>query len=489
MALRKAEQYVEDLRKQRREVYIHGEKVQGDWTEHPLIKPVINTNKLAYELAQEDEFRDLATTESSLIGERISRFVQLQTSPDDLIKRALLNRELQLRHGTCHAARCGGAHAINGLYATTYDMDKKIGTDYHKRFTKWLEDIQRRDLAVTLNSCDVKGDRSQRPSKQVDPDMYLHIVERRGDGIVIRGAKAHQSCPVVADVYCVVPYSPARSGEEDYAVACAVPADSEGIIHIYEWPAPDVGRLEQGADIDLGVPDYGVHGASLIIFDNVFVPYENVFMAGETEFALELITVFSKFQRTGATLCKSAAVELMAGAAASIAEYNGLDWARTPAIREKIIEMVTMAARCRGCALGACTIAQKHPSGIFVADELITNAAKLCHVDAISDATTLLIDIAGGLVATLPSERDLRAPATMKYMEKYFQGAPAVSVENRMRMVRLCEYLSGGSSTIRGASVHTGGSPEVAKFLIRAAANIDELKSFAKKLAKIQDKG
>ena len=188
-------------------------------------------------------------------------------------------------------------------------------------------------------------------------------------------------------------------------------------------------------------------------------------------------------------MCKSGAIEVMAGAAATIAEYNGIDWRREPVIRQKIMEMVTMAVTCRAAALGGCAVAKQHPSGILVADELMINAAKLCHVEAISKATTLLIDITGGIIATLPSERDLRAPATKKYIEKYLQGAAGVSVENRMRIIRLCEYLSGGSSTLRAASMHTGGSPEVPKLLIRVAANIDELKGYAKKLAKIKDAG
>lgn len=489
MGLRTSEQYVNDLKKQKRTIYMKGERVTGDWTEYPLIREAINANRVAFDLAQQDEYRDIATTESPLIGDRVSRFVQLQTSRDDLIQRALVNRECQLRHGSCHAARCGEAHAIQGLFATTYDMDKKLGTDYHQRFTKFLEEVQRKDLAGTLDSCDVKGDRSKRPAEQSDLDMYVHIVERKGDGIVIRGAKAHQSMPIAADFHFVVPYVPARQGEEDWAVACAVPADAEGLIHIMESPACDAPRFIKGSDMDLGNPEFGAHAASLMIFDNVFVPYEHVFMAGETDFALELITIFSKFQRTGGAMCKSAALELMAGAAATIAEYNGINWAREPIIRGKIMDMVTMAVECRATALGGCAMAKQHPSGIFVADELMINAAKLCHVEAISKATTMLIDITGGIIATLPSERDLRAPETGKYLLKYLKAAEGVSVEDRMRMIRLCEYLSGGSSTLRAASVHTGGSPEVAKLLIRVATNIEELKGYAKKLAKIQDKG
>jgi len=438
-------------------------------------------------MAQEDEYLGLMTRESSLIkGERISRYVQIHRSPDDVLKRTLANRELQLRHGTCHAARCSGTHGINALFATTYDIDQKYGTDYHDRFIRWIKNVQSKDQAVDLASCDVKGDRSKGPSQQSDPDMYVHIVEKRSDGIVIRGAKAYQSCAIVADWHLVVPYVSAQKGEENYALACAIPSNSKGIIHIFEWPSALAGRLQDGADVDLGLPDYGIHGSTLLIFDNVFVPYDNVFLAGERDFSFQLVMQLGKLQRAAASMCKSGAIELMAGAAASICRCNGLDWKKIPHIKDKITKLINLAVRCRGCSLGACAMSESHPSGSFFSDDLLTNAAKLTEVEAISEATTILIDIAGGLIGTLPSERDLKSPATRKYIEKYLKGGAGVSVEDRMRMFRLCEYLSGGSSNLRAASVHTAGSPAVQNLIITALADVDKLEGYAEMLSGIQ---
>ena len=490
MGLRTAEQYVEELAKQKRDIYVFGSKVEEDWLEHPFIKPVVNANKLPYELSEKDDFKDLMTTESTLIGERISRFVQLHVDSDHLLKRLMANRELQMRHGSCHAGRCMGTHGINATYATTYDMDKKLGTEYHKRFSKWLEKVQKQDQSVNTASADVRGDRSKRQGEQADPDSYVHIVERRNDGIVIRGAKGHQSGAMVTNWHLVIPYSPSRPGDEDYSVTCAVPADAKGIVHISEWPAPLAARLQEGADIDLGIPDYGLHGSSLLIFDNVFVPYENVFMCGEKEgeaqFTVPLVNRLSNLQMVSGMQCKAAYVELMAGAAAAIAEYNGLDWKSIGHIYNKIIDLISIAGRMRAGSLGAAAIPDRHPSGVCFPDSAMANSVKLLMAEGVTKAGSILVDIAGGLIATVPSERDLRSPAIGKYVDKYLRGAADVPTEDRMRMFRLCEYLYGGASTVRVPAIFGGGGSEVERIKLKYAANIDELKEYAKQLAKVK---
>lgn len=486
MALRTPEQYLEDLKKQQKEIHMFGQKLE-DWTEHPIIKSEIRQLMVGFELAQLDEYQDLMTMESTLTGEKVNRYVQLHTSIDDLIKRNLMSREIELRIGSCHGARCGGTHGINALYAVTYDIDKKLGTKYHERFKRWLKEIQRRDLVSNICSADVRGDRSKRPTEQADPDMYVHIVDREKDGVVIRGAKLYQSTATEADWHLLMPYGAFREGEEDYSLACAVSADSKGIIYIHEWPAVNAARIQEGADIDLGISTYGIHGTSLIIFDGVFVPYENVFICGELGFGYQLGRTIGRIQRAASTMCKSGTIELIAGAAVLAAESNGLDWEKVPHIADKITKIVTLAAQCRGCAIGACALAERHPSGIFLPDEIIANSAKLLQAEAYSEASKLLIEVAGGLSGAMPSERDLKSPVTSRYIEKYLKANPSVSVENRMRAMRLCEYLYGGSSTQLVQSIHTGVPPQGQKLAIRTAVDIDTLVNYAKKLANIRE--
>jgi 4-hydroxybutyryl-CoA dehydratase/vinylacetyl-CoA-Delta-isomerase len=486
MALRKAEQYVTDLKKLQKEIYMFGEKLD-DWTEHPIIKASINAQKVGFELAQLEEFQDVMTMESTLIGEKVNRYVQLHTSIDDLIKRLFLNFEVQPRIGSCHGTRCSGTHVINVLYAVTYDMDKSLGTDYHERFKRWLQKIQSGDLTCTLAATDVGGDRSKRVSEQIDPDLYTHIVERKKDGIVIRGAKMYMSASPAAEWHVIMSPGAYKENEKDYSIACAIPADSKGVIYIHEWPAVNAARIQEGADIDLGVSTYGVHSSALIILDDVFVPYEHVFLCGEVQFGRQIGSLTGRIQRPAATACKVGTLDVMAGAAALAAEANGLNWKKVPHIRDKVTRIATLAAQCKGCVVGASAMAEKHPSGIFIPDLITANSAKLLEAEASIEASKLLIDVAGGLTGAAPSERDLKNPKTRKYLEKYLTANPDVSVEDRMRTMRLCEYLCGVSSTLQVQAIHTGVSPEGQKMTIANAIDMDKLKSYAKKLANIQD--
>jgi len=486
MALRTPEQYESDLRKLDKEIYMFGEKLD-DWTEHPIIKSAINAQKVGFELAQLEEFQDEMTMESTLTGDRVSRYVQLHTSVDDLIKRLFLNFTVQPRIGSCHGARCSGTHVINVLWAVTYDMDKSLGTDYHERFKKWVKMIQEEDLTCTLCATCVGGDRSKRPSEQVDPDLNTHIVERKKDGIVIRGAKMYMSTAPEAEWHVMMSPGGYREDEEDYSFACAVPAHAKGLIYIHEWPAVNAARIQEGADIDLGISTYGVHGSAMIVLDDVFVPYEHVFFCGETQFGREIGQLTGAIQRVAACACKAGTIDIMAGAAVLAAEANGLDWKKVPHIRDKVVRIVTLAAQLKGCVVGASAMAGKHPSGIYVPDIVTANAAKLLEAESSIEASALLLNVAGGLAGTLPSERDLKNPATKKYLEKYLQANPDVSVEDRMKVMRLCEYLGGVSSTLQVQAIHTGVSPEGQKMAIAGNADMEKLIGYARNLANIKE--
>lgn len=487
MALRTGKQYREDLRKQSRTIYAYGEKITGDWTEHPLISPIVNCNELTFDLPHEPEYKEIMTATSHLTGDTINRFTQIFMDKEDFINRFRTGRIWQLSHASCHAARCAGGHAMNALYDVTYKMDQDLGTNYHERLKDFVREVHEKDLAVSGMVTDAKGNRSKSPSQQDDPDMFLRVVEKRKDGIIIRGAKAHQSQAVVADYQLIAPTVILRENETDYAVCCAVPTDAPGIIHIMEWPSGNQKRLDPTLDIDCGNLKYGVHGSSLVIFDDVFVPWERVFMCGETQYCLQLLGAFSRHQRIAAAGCKMGAVELMCGAAAVVAEYNGLDWKKTTHIRDKIMEMVRKASLVRGCAIGAIAMAEKGPSGVLLPDPLLANAAKLETPDVLFECSKWLLDIAGGLVATMPSEKDLSNPETGKYLRKYLKGREDIPVEDRLRIFRFIEYISGMSFGILPTGIHTGGSPEVQRLYIRMLADIDSLKKRAKNLAGIRD--
>jgi len=480
ISMKTGKEYIESLRTMEPVVYAFGEKVK-DLPDHPCFRPTINALALTYDLAKERS--DLLAAESPFTGTRINRFLHIFKSPDDLVKRAQLGNFLTPRHGACVGARCAGTGALNALFATTYEMDGKLGTDYHKRFLRFLERVQRDDLACSGMVTDAKGDRSLSPGKQSDPDVYVHAIEEKNGGIVVRGAKAHQSGAAIAHENIVVPTTTMGPEEKKFAVAFAIPPDAPGMVHIAEAPASNARRFN-GDKRDFGNYNYGVHGSTLVVFNDVFIPRERVFMCGEQEFTGLLVQRFAACQRLATAACKSGHCNLVCGAAAVAAEYNGCG--KIGHIRDKITEMFFQSTLAFGTAIAAGYTATRTPSGVYMPDTLMVNAAKLQAVKAVWDASQLACDIAGGVVCTAPAGKDFDNPEIAGYVDKYFKGKADVSTEDRIRIVRLVEYLIGQSSIVPTESVHGAGPSAAQRLMIRASGNLDYLKRCARIMAGIE---
>lgn len=481
--MKSAQEYKDSIRAMKPVVYAFGEKVE-QVVDHPAFTPTLNSVALTYEKAKETENENLMTVKSPFTGKMINRFLHICQSPEDLIKRGELSKFLTPFHGACIGARCAGTGALNTLYATTYDIDKKYGTDYHERFVKFLKHVQNEDLVCSGMVTDAKGDRSLRPAQQADPDVYLRLVERREDGIVVRGAKAHQSGAALAHFNIVVPTTAMKENEKEFAIAFAVPPNAPGIVHIAEGPAPNARRLNNRDEMDFGNFEYGVHGSTLVVFDNVFIPNEMVFMCGEYEFAGPMAVAFGTFQRLSTACCKSGHCDLTYGAAAVAAEYNGCE--KMSHIRDKLVEMTFQSALAYGTAIAAAYKGKAHPSGLYFPDSLLINAAKLQAVEAVWSASKLATEVVGGIVCTAPSQKDFNNPDIAEYVDKYFKGKADVSTENRVRIARLVEYLVGQGSIIPTESSHGGGPAAVQRLSMRLAGNIDYLKGRAMKMAGIK---
>ena len=479
MALRTAEQYYQSLRQMRPTAYVLGEKVENV-VDHPLIKGQIAGVAQTFALAHDPEGKELLVGKSSLSGEEVSRFVKLYESVDDLLVKVKMLKFLSQRTGTCYM-RCTGMDAINATGVATYDVDKKYGTSYHERFLEHLKYIQKNDLVVWSGVTDVKGDRSLRPSAQTDPDMYLHVVDRTKDGIVVRGAKAHQSGSLCAHEGLILPTREMREADKDYAVCFATPTDAEGIIHVYGR-----GTLEERAleGVDLGNVEYGKF-CPLVIFDNVFVPWDRVFLCGEYEFAGELVRTFGDYHRHSHGGCKCGVGDVLVGAAAAIAEYNGVPDASH--VNAKLVEMIKTAETMYGCCIAASVEAEKSESGIYLVDSILANTSKLYEGKEYHEVIRLLVEIAGGLVADLPSEKDLRNPEIGHFIEKYLKGAADVPTEDRMRMFRLIEKLAFETRDIV-SNIHGGGSPEAHRMTLLRDTDLEPRKKLARKLAGIKEK-
>lgn len=477
MPLKTVEQYKDSLRKMNPTAYILGEKVTNV-TDHPLIKPQVEAVAQTYSLAGEPETRQLLVANSRLTDGEVNRFTQLFENIDDLKAKVKMIRLCAQRTGTCFM-RCTGLDAMNSIAAITYEIDNKYGTNYYQRALNYIKYVQENDLAIYTGNSDVKGDRSLRPSQQPDPDMYLHIVDKTKDGIIVRGAKAHQSGSLCAHEVLIIPDREMRQADKEYAVCFALPNDAQGIINIYTRGSLE-DRLLEG--IDLGNIRFG-KSCPLVIFDNVFVPWDRVFMCGEYEFAGSLLRMFANYHRHSHGGCKAGVGDVLIGAAATIAEYNGTISASH--IKSKITDMIKMSEVMYGCCLAASAEASRTSSGVYYVDPVLANTSKLHESVNLPEMTRLLIDIAGGLVATMPSEKDLNSPEIGHFIKKYLKGVADVSTEDRMRMFRLIEYLGFQSRDVV-SHIMGGGSPEAHKITLFRETDLEAKKKMAKRLAGIK---
>lgn len=482
MAIMSGEQYIESLRKIKSEVYYLGERIDNI-VDHPSMRPHINAAAETYDMAFDPQHKDLGSAVSHLDGEKINRFTHIHQSSDDLVKEMRLLRLLSQRTGSCYQ-RCVGHDALNATYQITYEMDQKNGTNYHQRFIDYLKYIQSNDLMVVGGMTDTKGDRSLRPSQQADPDLYMRVVKKNKNGIVVRGAKAHMTGSANSHEFLALPTRALGPADQDYAVAFAIPCDTKGVIHIFGRQTNDTRRLEEG-EIDKGNFRYGVVGGEcLVVFDDVFVPWERVFMCGEYDFAYPLVERFAAFHRSRYGACKGGIADIVVGAAAAIAEFNGTD--KSAHIIDKLTEMVLLTETSYCCSIAAAAQASKTASGAYFVDPIPANASKQNITRHPYEIDRLAHDIAGGLIATLPSEKDLTHPKVGKFVKKYLKGVADVPTEHRMRLFRLIENMTGGTALVEG--MHGAGSPQTQRIMLIRLVNLEYKKTQALRLAGINQK-
>jgi len=482
MTMMTAEQYEESLRSLNLVVYMFGKRL-NNIVDDPIIRPSMQTVAKTYDMAHCLEHEDIMTATSHITGKKINRFTHIHQSIDDLVKKSKMGRLMGRETGCCFQ-RCVGMDALNALSIVTYEMDKKYPSKYNQRFLSYLAYVQEKDLTCDGAMTDPKGDRSLSPHRQPDPDLYLHVVEEKEDGIVVRGAKAHQTGAVNSHEIIVMPTRAMRKEDQDYAISFALPADAEGILYIMGRQSCDTRKLEQGL-LDRGNILFGGHEA-LVVFDDVFVPWDRVFMYKDYEFAGQLVEKFAAYHRQSYA-CKVGVGDVLIGASQTAAEYNNV--AKASHIKDKIIEMnhlnETLYCGCIACA----SEGSQEPSGTYSVDTLLANIHKQNVTRFPYEISRIAQDIAGGLMVTMPSETDLTAPETSKWVAKYFAANCEVPVLNRMRILRLIENLTLGTAAVGylTESMHGAGSPQAQRVMITRLVNMKEKMGAAKKLCGIDD--
>jgi len=485
------EEYIESLRKLKTRVYMFGEKVDN-WVDHPMIRPSINCLAMTYELAHDPQYEDLMTAKSRLVGKKVNRFTHLHENSEDLVKKVKMQRLLGQKTASCFQ-RCVGMDAFNAVYSTTFEIDKKYGTHYHENFVEYLKYIQENDLTVDGAMTDAKGDRSLSPSQQADPDLFVRMVERRPDGIVVKGVKCHQTGSINSHEHLIMPTIAMTAADKDYAISFSCPSDADGLFMIYGRQSCDTRKLEEGADVDLGNKRFGGQEA-VVVFDNVFIPNKNIYLCGEVEFTGMLVERFAGYHRQSYGGCKVGVGDVIIGAAALAADYNGAS--KASHIKDKLIEMTHLNETLYCCGIACSAAGYPTAAGNYQIDLLLANVCKQNVTRFPYEIVRLAEDIAGGLMVTMPSEKDFKSGLKVgkngesigDICNKYFASAPVCTTEERMRVLRFLENICLGSAAVgyRTESMHGAGSPQAQRIMIARQGNIESKKKLAKDIAGIK---
>ena len=470
--------YLDSIRNRNLKIYLMGELVKEP-IEHPIIRPSIEAMAETYELAVREP--ELASAISPYTGKKINRFLHIAESNEDLFLQNKMQRKLGQLTGTCFQ-RCVGMDAFNALHSVTFEIDENHNTEYHKNFINFLTEMHKYNLVIGGAMTDVKGDRSKLPHEQEDEDVYLRIVKRTKDGVYVKGAKAHQTGCINSHWMVVMPTLRLTDKDKDYAIVGAIPVDAEGITYIYGRQSCDTRSMEPG-EYDVG-NKYFAGQEAMVIFDNVFIPNEYIFMNGEYDFASMLVERFTTYHRRS-YVCKSGVGDVLIGAAATIAEYNGVE--EVSHIKDKLVEMNKLNETIYATGIASSLQGSSTKSGNFINDDLLANVCKQHVTKETYEIGRIAQDLAGGLVGSMPSGIDFNEGTMSEDLKKYLKGKEDINSEDRVKILRLIENMTLGRNAVAylTESLHGAGSPQAQRVQIRRKVNIEEKKDFAKKLSVI----
>jgi len=479
MTIRTKEEYLDGLKSLRPNIYKFGELIE-DVTTHPATKRTVASHASCYEYAQDPDLEKMYTATSSFTGEPIMRWNSMMQDEGALLSNMKFKRQNYRHTGTCTGAVCVGWNSQNVMWAVTEEMDKEYGTKYQERLKNWI--LHAQDLGLTVSGAltDAKGDRSKTPSQQEDPDVNLHVKEIRDDGIVIRGAKVMICGTAASQEIFLLPGGVYKEADKDYALSCVVPRDIDGLTIVEARHPSDKRELEETSDVE--VPDTGITQGWLL-FDDVFVPNERIFMCGEYNYTGKIISYFTANYRACIGGCVTGQGDVMIGASILMARANGLS-AKT--FMNKLVDMSVQNQVTFGMGAGAIALGRNHPSGSFFADPLTAHANKVMVATLPYEVKRLTQEIGGGIVETgcMPSFADFSNPDYGPFIQKCLK-AGSCSAESRFKAARLSEWLTIGAGV--PGCMHGGGSPDGAKLVVRFTTPMEEYAEFARKIIGIEE--
>lgn len=450
-----SEEYRDSLRAYKPRVFVNGQAIESV-ADEPLLAPGISGVGVTYDFAHCVEHKKIMTARQGTSGKTVSRMLHINETSQDLLDK------LEAVRLVCKVSGCAQRYlshdALNGIFQSSKRTDDLHGTNYHERFLNYLHDVQDRDLTLGVAMTDAKGDRSKRPGQQLNPDVYVHIKERRPDGIVIRGTKAIVTGAPYMHEFLVMPSRTHLAEDSHFAVCCAVPVDTPGVT-IIARPAGRPGEAAAKFSAKYG------QSTGVVVFDDVFVPHDRVFLAGETTEGGFLTTSYANHHRHSCIGARAGFGDLLIGAGALMIEANGLDPDRNSHIRESMVDLITITEGFYACGIAASVQSVADPAGSVMPDPVYSNIGKLLLATKIYDMHKIAHYVSGGLIVSLPGPDEDHNPETQASLSAVLGGREDIPMEQRMEVSRFIEDLTvsnqGGWYSV--ISLHGGGSPEAMK--------------------------
>ena len=453
--LMSADAYRESLRRYSPLVYVDGERI-GSVADASQLAPGVAAVAKTYELALRSDFAPLMQAQVLGFDAPANRMIALTHDSADLLNKLEAVRRVCQETGC--AQRYLGGDALNALYHGTHATDAAHGTEYHARLKQYLEHVYADDLTLGVAMTDAKGDRSLRPSRQPNPDSYVHIVERNARGVVISGAKAIVTGAPYMHELLVLPGRNMTEDDAAFAVACAVPIDTQGLTIV----ARPAGRPGEAAAKFSG--KFG-QSTGVCFFDRVEVPWERVFLAGEFDQVAPLLVNYTSQHRQTCIGARAGFGDLLIGAGALMIEANGLDPGRQPHLRDAMIELIKIVESFYACGVAAAVYGEKSEAGNFSPEPVFANIGKLLLATQIYDMHRLAHEVSGGLVVALPGPDEDHNPATAGRLSEVLTARSDIPYEKRIEVARFVEDLTASNQAgwYSVISLHGGGSTEAMK--------------------------
>ena len=453
--LMSAAEFRDSLDRYHPRVFINGQRVERVSAD-PRLAPGIAAIGVTYDMALAPEHQVLMTARQGTSGKTVNRMLHIDETSQDLLYKLEAVRLLCKETGC--AQRYLTHDAFNGIFQATKRADAAHRSDYHQRFLAYMHKAQDEDLTIGVAMTDAKGDRSLKPGAQANRDVYVHIKERRKDGLVIRGTKAIVTGAPYMHEFLVMPCRTHTAEDADFAVCCAVPVDAEGVT-IIARPAGRPGEAAAKFSARYG------QSTGVVQFDDVFVPWDRVFLAGETEEGGFLTTSYATHHRHSCIGARAGFGDLLIGAGALMIDANGLDTERHGHIREAMVELITITESFFACGVAASVYGLKDPAGSIMPDTVFSNIGKLLLATKIYDMHRLAHYVSGGLVVALPGPDEDHNPETQASLSAVLAGRPDIPAAQRLEVARLIEDLTASHQAgwYSMISLHGGGSPEAMK--------------------------